>query len=75
MSCTAVKSCHLLLCTQDDMCHLAVNKDKVFKDSWRMGAAILICTIFMVGEVVGGIYAHRWGLEVNTLQFNYHSCG
>lgn len=32
---------------------------QVYKDMWRMIAAIAICGIFMCGEVAGGIFAHR----------------
>ncbi|DBA66904.1 TPA: Metal tolerance protein 1 [Trebouxia sp. C0005] len=44
---------------RDPLCRLATNKDgKGVQGKWRLIAAIVLCTLFMIGEVVGGIYAH-----------------
>lgn len=44
---------------RDPLCRLATNKDGIgVQGKWRLIAAIVLCTLFMVGEVVGGIYAH-----------------
>ncbi|KAL0032825.1 hypothetical protein WJX77_001310 [Trebouxia sp. C0004] len=44
---------------RDPLCRLATNKDGIgVQGKWRLVAAIVLCTLFMIGEVVGGIYAH-----------------
>ena len=47
----------------DALCHLANNKgSKRMSGRWRLVVALSLCSLFMAGEIVGGVKAHSLAL-------------